>query len=124
MNPNELPIEIQDAARTLADALLADPQAKSYQWAVAAFENDPAASALEKRFMDFYADLTARQQKGEQLSEQEVQQFYAMRSEYSANPLVAARNNALDTFKPLLAEAGEHISQQIGLDFTELAKPE
>lgn len=124
MNPNELSIEIQDAARVLTETILADPQARAYQDAIAAFESDPAASTLEKRFMDFYADLTTRQQKGEQLSQQEVQQFYALRSEYSANPLVAARNNALGTFKPLLAEAGEQISQQIGLDFTELAKPE
>ena len=124
MNPNELPQNIQDAARALTNAILADPQARTYQAAFAALESDSQASALEKRFMDLYTDLTTRQQNGEQLTEQEVQPFYALRVEYSANPLVASRNNALGTFKPLLAEAGEHISQQIGLDFTELAKPE
>lgn len=124
MNPNELPQEIQDAIQALSEALLADPQAKAYQDAILAFENDPAASALEKRFMDFYADLTARQQKGEELKQEEIQQFYAMRSEYSVNPLIIARNDALGAFKPLLAEAGEQISTQIGLDFTELAKLE
>jgi len=124
MNPNELPIEIQEAARALADAILADPQARTYQAAFAALESDLQASALEKRFMDMYIDLTTRQQNGEQLSQQDVEPFYALRSEYSANPLVADRNNALGAFKPLLAEAGEHISQQLGLDFTDLAKPE
>jgi len=123
MNPNELPQDIQDAIGALADALLADPQAKYYQQVVAALESDPEACALERRFMDLYNRLVTRQQIGEQLSQQEVDPFYALRSEYNANPLVAARNNALGAFKPLLAEAGEQISIQIGLDFTELARP-
>ena len=123
MNPNELPQDIQDAVRALTDALLADPQAKPYQQAVTALESDPEASVLEKRFMDLYDQLVTRQQNGEQLSQQDVEPFYALRSEYNANTLVAARNNALGAFKPLLAEAGEQISIQIGLDFTELARP-
>ena len=122
MNPNELPQNIQDAVRALTDALLVDPQAKAYQDSVAAFENDPEASALEKRFMDFYASLTSRQQNGEMLKEEEIQRFYAIRAEYNAHPLVSARNDALGAFKPLMAEAGEQISAQIGLDFTELAR--
>lgn len=121
MNPNELPQDIQDAIRALTEAILADPQAKAYQAALAALENDPQAVALEKRFMDLYTDLITRQQKGEQLTEQEVKPFYALRAEYFAHPLVAARNDALGRFKPLLAEAGENISAQLGLDFTELA---
>ena len=122
MNPNELSLEIQDAVRALSDALLSDPQAKDYQEAVTAFENDPEAVALEKRFMDFYTDLTYRQQKGERLNQQEIQQFYAMRAEYSSNPLIIARNDSLSAFKPILAEAAEQISAQIVLDFTELAR--
>jgi len=124
MNPNELPQDIQEAARTLSQFILADPQAKSYQAAVIALENDPQASALEKRYMDLYTHLTARQQKGEQLSQQEVEPFYTLRAEYSAHPLVTARNDAIGAFKPLLAEAAEQISAQLGMDFTELAKIE
>lgn len=124
MNPNELSQDIQTAAHALIAAILSDPQAEAYQAAVASFESDPQASALEKRFMDFYADLMRRQQKGEQLKQEEIQQFYALRSEYSAHPLVIARNNALGAFKPLLADAAEQISMQIALDFTELAKIE
>jgi len=124
MNPNELPQNIQDAARALTETILADPQARAYQEAVAAIENDPEASALEKRFMDLYTNLTTRQQKGEQLTQQEVEPFYALRSKYYANPLVAARNDALGALKPLLAEAGEQIDAQLGLDFAELAKIE
>lgn len=122
MNPNELPQNIQDAARALTEAILADPQAKTYQDAVSAFEANPEAVALEKRFMDFYNALIARQQNGEKLEQQEVEKFYAMRAEYSAHPLIVARNDALGAFKPLMAEAGENISAQIGLDFTELAR--
>jgi cell fate (sporulation/competence/biofilm development) regulator YlbF (YheA/YmcA/DUF963 family) len=122
MNPNELSQDIQNAARVLTEALSADPQAKAYQSAATAFESDLEAVALEKRFMDLYADLTARQQKGEELNQEEIQHFYAMRSEHSAHPLIVARNDALGAFKPLLAEAAEQISMQIGLDFTELAR--
>ena len=124
MNPNELPQNIQDTARALNDAILADPQAKAFKAAVAAFDADPEAVALEKRFMDFYADLTARQQKGEKLDQQEIEKFYTMRAEYSAHPLIVTRNDALGAFKPILADVGEQISAQLGLDFTELAKIE
>jgi len=122
MNPNELPLDIQDAARALSQFLLANPQAKAYQAAVIALDNDLQASALEKRYMDLYTHLTARQQRGEQLSQQEVEPFYTLRAEYSAHPLVTARNDAIGAFKPLLAEAAEQISAQLGLDFTELAR--
>ena len=122
MNPNELPQDIQDAARALTDALLSDPQAKAYQQALAALENDAEAVALEKRFMDLYTALITRQQNGEELTQPEVQPFYDLRAKYSAHSLVIARNDALGVFKPTLAEAGEAISQQIGLDFTELAR--
>ena len=124
MNPNELPQNIQDAAHALTDAILSDPQAKAYQSAVAVFDGNPEAIALEKRFMDLYADLIARQQKGEILSQQDLSPFYTLRSEYYAHPLVVARNEALNAFKPILADAGEQISVQLGLDFTELAKIE
>jgi cell fate (sporulation/competence/biofilm development) regulator YlbF (YheA/YmcA/DUF963 family) len=124
MNPNELPQNIQDTARALSEAILSDPQAKAYQDAVSAFEANPEAVTLEKRFMDFYNALITRQQNGEKLEQQEVENFYAMRTEYSAHPLIIARNDALGTFKPLLAEAGEQINAQLGLDFTELAKIE
>ncbi len=121
MNPNELPQDIQDAARSLADAILADSQARAYQSAVQTFEDDPQAVALEKRFMDLYADLIARQQKGEILSQQDMAPFHTLRSEYYAHPLIVARNDALGAFKPLLADTAEQISIQLGLDFTELA---
>lgn len=124
MNPNDLPQEIQDAARAVAEAILAEPQAQAYQDAVAAFEADSESAALEKRFTDFYNALLIRQQKGEKLAQEEVEKFYAMRAEYSAHPLIVARNGALGAFKPTLADAGEQISAQLGLDFTELAKIE
>ena len=124
MNSNELPQDIQDAVRTLADAILTNPQAQAYQSAIQIFEDDPQAVALEKHFMDIYAELIARQQKGEILSQQDLAPFYTLRNEYYAHPLVVARNDALGAFKPLLAEAGEQISIQIGMDFTELAKIE
>lgn len=124
MNPNELPQNIQDAARALSEAILSDPQAKTYQDAVSAFEANPEAVTLEKRFMDFYNALITRQQNGEKLEQQEVENFYAMRNEYSAHPLIIARNDAFGAFKPLLAEAGEQINAQLGLDFTEPAKIE
>ena len=124
MNPNELPQDIQNAARDLANALLADPLAKAYQSAIADFDKDIKAAAVEKSFMDLYAGLIKCQHKGESFSQAEAQQFYAMRNQYYTHPLVVSRNNAMGAFKPLLADAAEQISMQIGLDFTELAKIE
>ncbi len=124
MNPNELSLEIQDSVRLVADAILASPQAGAYQSAVDALENDARAAALEKDFMALYADLIARQQKGELLSQQDLAPFYAMRSEYYVHPLVNARNDALGAFKPVLADAADQISLQLGRSFTELARNE
>ena len=124
MNPNELPRNIQEAARSLADAILASLQAKGYQSAVAAFENDAQAAALEKDFMTLYATLIARQQKGEILGQEDLAPFYTMRNEYYAHPLIVARNDALSAFKPLLADTAEQISVQLGFDFTDLAGTE
>ena len=122
MDPNELPKEIRDAARSLCDVILADPQGKAFRTALFAFESDLRISALEKRVMDMYADLTIRRQKGETLEQSELDRFYELRSEYYGDPLVVARNDALGALKPLLAEAREHINAQLGLDFSELAK--
>ncbi len=122
MNPNELPQNIQDAARALAETILANPQARAYQSAIQTFEDGPQAVALEKRFMDLYVELIARQQKGEILNQQDLAPFYTLRSEYYSHPLIVARNDALGLFKPLLADAAEQISVQLGIDFTELAR--
>ncbi len=124
MKPNELPQDIQDAARALIEALQSDPQAKAYQDAVAALLNTPEAAALEKRFMGLYTDLIGRQQKGEALTQEDLAPFYAMRNEYYGHPLIVARDDALGAFKPLLAEAAEQISVQIGFDFIELTRME
>lgn len=124
MNPNELPQDIQVAARALADAALMEPPAKDYRSAVAAFEGDLRASGLKKRFMDLYAGLIARQQKGEALSRKDTEPFYDLRREYYAHPLVIARDDALGALKPILANAADQISAQLGLDFTELSRTE
>lgn len=116
MNP-----ELLEAARKLGATLNQTRVVKSYLQAKADAENDPEAASLEAHMLEVYYALIARQQNGEQLTQPEVQEFYALRNQVQSHPLIKARDNALAQVKSLFAEAGTEISNQLGVDFSTLA---
>jgi cell fate (sporulation/competence/biofilm development) regulator YlbF (YheA/YmcA/DUF963 family) len=113
--------QLVEAARTLGTTLNQSPAVQSYLGAKAEAENDPEAASAEAHMLDVYHALTARQQNGEQLTQSEVQDFYALRNQVQYHPLIKAREDALAQVKSLFAEAGTEITNQLGVDFPTLA---
>jgi len=116
MNP-----ELIEAAHELGTTLNQSHSVYSYLQAKAEAENNPEAASAEAHMLEVYHALSARQQNGEQLTQPEVQEFYALRSQVQFHPLIKARDNALAQVKSLFAEAGTEITNQLGVDFTALA---
>lgn len=111
MNP-----ELLESARALGATL---NQAKSVQTYLQAKTEANTESA--SHMLEVYQALIARQQNGEQLTQSEVQGFYALRNQAQSHPLIKARDAALSQVKGVFAEAGTEITNQLGVDFTALA---
>ncbi|HOT91915.1 MAG TPA: YlbF family regulator [Anaerolineae bacterium] len=118
----ELPPEVQQAAEAFGAALRALPVMQPYFEAVARFEADPEAVALEAELTTLYEALVARQRAGEFLSREDTEQFYALRTRVFAHPLIAAREAALAQAKAALQEAGLQLSMALGVDYPTLAQ--
>ena len=114
--------EIKTTAQLLGRALRKESYMRDYMEAVEGFKADTEASALEARLYSLFDQLTARQQAGEQLTREEVDAFYALRSQVQANPRVAERDSVLQALNPYLASIADEISGSLGVDYTDLAK--
>lgn len=113
--------ELLESARLLGTALSESRTVQSYLEAKARAENDPEAASLEAHMLEVYHALIVRQQNGEQLTQSEVQEFYALRNQAQYHPLIKARDGALAQVKSLFTEAGTEITNQLGVDFPTLA---
>ncbi len=114
--------EIQEAARQLGEALCQDDYVRLYLDALEATHADPEISALEKKMYEIYEELIARQQVGEELTQEELRAFSDLRRQVQQHPLVAQRNDMLSTIRPYLNRVAEEINFVLGVDFTTLAR--
>ncbi len=119
----ELTAEIQAATLRLVDSMKNDPTIQTYFQAKELVEMDAEASALENQLFSLYESLIRRQQRGEQLSEEDIQAFNSLRYQVRMHPLIAQRENALVEIKPYLAQIAQEISYALGIDYTTLADP-
>jgi len=113
--------EIKDAARQLGQALCQDDYIRLYLAALQATQADPELSALEKQMYGVYEELIRRQQVGEELSQEDTRVFYELRSRVQQHPLIAHRNDALNSIRPYLNRVAGEINFELGIDFTSLA---
>jgi cell fate (sporulation/competence/biofilm development) regulator YlbF (YheA/YmcA/DUF963 family) len=113
--------ELLESARVLGTALHESQAVQAYLQAKIEAETNPEAASLEAHMLEVYHALLARQQNGEQLTQSEVQEFYALRNQVQYHPLIKARDAALSQVKGVFAEAGTEITNQLGVDFTALA---
>lgn len=120
-SPLELSPDVQQAAEAFGAALRAMPVMQPYLEALARFEADPEAVALEAELTTLYEALVARQHAGESLNREDTEQFYALRTRVFAHPLIAAREEALAQAKAALQEAGQQLSTALGVDYPTLA---
>jgi cell fate (sporulation/competence/biofilm development) regulator YlbF (YheA/YmcA/DUF963 family) len=116
MNP-----ELLESARTLGATLNQAKAVQTYVQAKTEAESNLEAASLEANMLEVYQVLTTRQQNGEQLTQSEVQEFYALRNQAQSHPLIQTRDAALAQVKGVFAEAGTEITNQLGVDFTALA---
>lgn len=117
-----LPEELKNSAEQLGRALRAGEVVQAFLVAQDQVSANPEASTLEQHLIHLYDDLIARQHKGEAIQQEELDGFYQLRSQVYAHPVIIEREDALSQVKPLFVEAAGIISQQIGLDYTKLAK--
>jgi cell fate (sporulation/competence/biofilm development) regulator YlbF (YheA/YmcA/DUF963 family) len=113
--------ELLEAAQALGAALRQAGTVQDYLAACADCAADADLVTQEERLLAVYQALAARQRAGEQLAEEEVQEYYALRAQVQASPQVMTRETALAGVKRLFVDAGAVLSNQLGLDFTELA---
>ncbi len=116
--------EIKDAARQLGQALSQDDYIRLYLDALRATQDDPEASALEKKMYEDYEELIRRQQEGEQLSREDIRPFDELRRQLAHHPLIVERNDMLNTIRPYLHQVAEEISFVLGTDYAELTHPQ
>jgi len=122
MSSPELSPEVRQAAEVFGAALRALPVMQPYLEAVARFQTDPEAVALEAELTALYEVLMARQRAGEFLTREDTEQFYALRTRVYAHPLIAAREEALAQAKAALQEAGLQLSIDLGVDYPTLVQ--
>lgn len=113
--------ELYAAARALGEVLRQADAVQIYLRARADCEADAALVAQEAHVQAVYEELVARQRAGEDLPREEVERFYALRQRVQSAPRIRARDTALTDVKRLFVEAGTAITNQLGVDFTELA---
>ncbi|MBN1667031.1 MAG: YlbF family regulator [Anaerolineales bacterium] len=113
--------ELLKTAQQLGQIFHQSKAVQTYLKAASALEDDPELSQREAHLLAMYQALAARQHAGEDLSHQEIQDFYTLRDEVQKNPLIRARDNTLGAVKSMFSAAGTEISNQLGVDFPSLA---
>ncbi len=115
---------LKNAALALGKSLRQDDFMRAYLEALEAFQADPEARRLEEQLYATYDALVARQQAGEQISREEIQQFQELRRQVQTHPLISKRENELRLIRPYLADIADEISALLGVDYTILARAE
>jgi len=117
-----LPEEMRQAAEELGRSLRASYAVQSYLAAQAQLEVDADASALDNRFQALYQDLLARQRAGEDLPQEELNEFYALREQVQTHPLIVERDLALGELKAYFADVARELSVRLQVDYPTLAQ--
>jgi len=118
----ELSAEIQQLAQMLGKTLQDHPSVRAYLEACERVRADRESSALEQQLYDLYQNILARQQSGEQIPRNLIEDFYTLRDRLFTHPLIVERETALKVVKSLFTEIANEISLPLGLDYTALVK--
>ncbi|NLG96561.1 MAG: YlbF family regulator [Chloroflexi bacterium] len=117
----ELSDEIIQAARELGEALHHHSIVQEHLQAVEAVEQSAELAQLEQAIQDRYRDLVQRQQAGQIVFPQEVNQFYRLQDEMLRNPMIEQRAESLKNVKTLFEAAASSISSILTIDFVSIA---
>jgi cell fate (sporulation/competence/biofilm development) regulator YlbF (YheA/YmcA/DUF963 family) len=116
-----LPNEIQQAAQNLGQGLRETSEVAAYLQAAQAVQDDPEAVAMEENLLALYQRLAAQERSGQALDQSELNEYYRLREQVRANPLIAAREEQLQMVKLIFSDVGQIMTSVLGVDFTTLA---
>lgn len=110
------------AAQELGAALGDTQIANTYRQAAAALRADVSLCQIEAQADQCYFDLIRRQQAGEMVAPREVNQFYALREEWSGHPLVRHYTARQQALQQLCQQTGGILSSILSVEYTDLVK--
>jgi cell fate (sporulation/competence/biofilm development) regulator YlbF (YheA/YmcA/DUF963 family) len=114
--------ELLNTSRSLGEALRASESVQKYLKALADCEADPEAADLEKRMLAMYNELITRQQCGETLTRNEIDNFNTLKRQVYQHPRIAERDAALTLVKRYFAEIADEVNFPLGMEFPTLAQ--
>jgi len=122
MNASTLPLSLQAAAETLADAVLNAKPMVDYQQIKARYQADAELQALIKEYLAAQQDFHARQYSGT-ITQADLDHLRELQSQLQSNGLVMEFSLHQQATSFFLADVVAGLSQLIGVDFTALASP-
>lgn len=111
---------LKEAAQVLAEAIRAHQSIEQYLLADAALQADPETRDLDQRYQAMYDNLVARQRAGDSISQDELDDFYALQVQVRDHPLLQDRSRKLTVAKGFLRHLGADLNQKLGLDYVTL----
>jgi cell fate (sporulation/competence/biofilm development) regulator YlbF (YheA/YmcA/DUF963 family) len=116
-----LPDEIQQVAQKLGQDLRETSEVTTYLHAAQAVGDDSAAAVLEEKLFTLNQRLADQERSGQSLDQSELNEYYQLKEQVRSNPLIAARDEQLQTVKLIFLVAGQTMTSVLGVDFTVLA---
>ena len=112
--------ELKQVAENLGQTLREHEAIRAFLTAQDALNADAEIAALDRQYRETHQTLVARQRSGEQLTSGEIEAFQVLRHHVQGNPLVSARDFALNDAKRFLANVGYDLGEELGVDYPAL----
>jgi len=118
----ELSPELLQAAQSLGKLLNEHPAVAEYLLAKAQVDQDAEAATLESRYDALYNQLVERQDNGEALTHDDLEEYYALGRQLQNHPLIAGRETRFQSVQSLYASVSELMTATLGMEFTDFAR--
>jgi cell fate (sporulation/competence/biofilm development) regulator YlbF (YheA/YmcA/DUF963 family) len=113
--------EVGQAAEALGRLLRGTEAVRTYLEAQGHLQEDAEVRALDSRVDALHKNLLARKQAGEKVGREEMDAFYALRSQAQGHPLIADRDLARLELTRYLADLVLDLGIESGADYRKLA---
>jgi cell fate (sporulation/competence/biofilm development) regulator YlbF (YheA/YmcA/DUF963 family) len=118
----ELSDELKQAAETLGKYLSDEAGVREYLNLKAQTQADEELASLENQFNQLYQQLATRQEKGEELSRSELDEYYRMRETLRNNPLLSGCEMQLEGVRALFGKVSQQLNAVLGVDYTAMTR--
>jgi cell fate (sporulation/competence/biofilm development) regulator YlbF (YheA/YmcA/DUF963 family) len=118
----ELMAEITQTAQELGVLLGAEASVNTYLTLVETVQQNAETAALEARFDQLFQKLAEQEQLGQPLDRGELDEYYALKRQVQAHPLIIERNDQHTAIQALFAETAQQMTTILGFDYTAFAR--